>query len=88
MKIPKRYLSSVNQFISLTKFELKALKKVFLKSQKKMNIPHAIANKILITIFNPRVKFNYSMFSEYETIALLKIKKNYQPFQKILFFIR
>ena len=88
MKIPKRYLSSVNQFISLTKFELKALKKVFLKSQKKMNIPHAIANKILITIFNPRVKFNFSMFSEYETIALLKIKKNYQPFQKILFFIR
>jgi len=88
VKIPDNYLSSVNQFISLTTFELKALKKIFLSPQQKINMPYTIAKKVLITIFNPKLKFNYSMFSEYETISLFKIKKDHPSFQKILFFIR
>ena len=88
IKIPSSYLSSVNQFISLTKFELGSLSKVLLKSKKKLNISHAITNKILYAIFDPKLEFNYSMFSEYETISLYKIKKNYQSGQKVIFFIR
>ena len=88
IKTPKNYLSSINQFISLSPLENKFFKKKFGTKKNQLINSNIIFNKIFSSIFLGNKNFNHSMFSEYETIGLCKHLKYYNLNQKIIFFLR
>ena len=88
IKIPRNYLSSINQFIAINSKENKFIKsKLIGISNQKVNANN-ISQKIFKSIFLGNINFNHSMFSEYETIGLCKYLKNPNFKQKIIFFLR
>ena len=87
-KIPIKYLSSVNQFISLSPLENKFLKKKFKSSKNNSINAKIISNRIFNSIIRGNKDYNHSMFSEYEAIGICKQLMNKNFNQKIIFFLR
>ena len=88
VKIPNKYLSSVNQFISINPIENKYIKKLLIKGKSKSINARTISKKIFKSIFKGNINFNHSMFSEYETFGLCKVFKNSNSKQRVIFFLR
>ncbi len=87
-KIPSNYLSSVNQFIAINPSENKYIRNRLSGSKNKKIKSNDISKKMFKSIFTGNINFNHSMFSEYETIGLLKYLKSSNIKQKIIFFLR
>ena len=88
VKTPSNYLSSINQFISLSPPENRFFKNKLGAKKNHSTNSIVIINKIFSSIFLGNKNFNHSMFSEYETIGLCKQLKNNNVNQKIIFFLR
>ena len=88
IKIPNNYLSSINQFISISPQENKFFKNKLSNKKNHSINSNIIFNNIFNSIFLGNKDFNHSMFSEYETIGLSKQFNNYNINQKIIFFLR
>ena len=88
IKIPNKYLSSVNQFISINPAENKYIKKLLIKGNRKSINAKTISKIIFKSIFTGNINFNHSMFSEYETFGLCKTLKNFNSKQRVIFFLR
>ena len=87
--LPNYFVSSLNQFISITVDEWLFLEKIFnlkiLKKESKSSV--WISKIILSSIFLKHNNYNGSLFSEYELIGLSKLIKSAKK-QKIILFLR
>ena len=87
-KIPRKYLSSINQFIAISPQENKFIKSKFRNNKTKSINSEIIFNKVIQSIYSGNKDFNHSMFSEYETFGLCNYLK-YRDFQQTtIFFLR
>ena len=87
--LPRIFISSLTQFISISLKDNDALKKRlnnFIK-QESMSTSEWISKIVLKAVFNEHQIFNGSMFSEYELIGISKILSN-DGKQKPLFTLR
>ena len=87
-KIPKKYLSSINQFIAINPQENKFIKNKFRNNKNKMINSEIISKKVFESIYSGNENFNHSMFSEYETFGLCKFLKDKDFKQTTIFFLR
>jgi hypothetical protein len=83
-EIPINYLSSVNQFLAITPKEIKKIIKKFISIKIYKN---RLLLKNIIKSFLKYHEFNHSLFSEYETLGILKMENNNTD-QKTIFFLR
>ena len=86
--LPRYFISSLAQFISITPSELKFLINKLSKIKKKnKNTGDWIADVIFKSITSAHQNYNGSMFSEYELIGQSNLLKNYKK-QKLISGIR
>ena len=87
-KLPKYFISSLSQFISITPKEINYLVKTLSKKRKKSeNIGEWLTHVIMEGITTVHSKYNGSLFSEYELIGQSNLLFNFRK-QKLISGIR